>query len=333
MTGFLGAIVGYSSTPVPTSIDDTHVPPHHALPVKFNNLILNFANTVGTSSHALHVQVKEAFRKEIASYFWGLFSMERDPSYSKKENKDHVRVYSKLDKWLIKGARHDLQVGSDTHIYRVRKAQKIQRVISNHGLQGQVVVPKKHLYYTNNEWYVVAQKLDLLESNNWLNIPGKVDSRVTAHQAQIVARIAIECCITDLHGGNIVLSKDNKIAFIDTEPLERQLMQPIKKSIWTKLWLVNKNDVKFYLGLQGTSIFKRCLDNQQAIRAVKKVELEYVKKYTLTNVLKVAACFAAFILVSYIPIPAIPTLLRIALSIKISNLAINTLTAWHTILK
>jgi len=69
----------------------------------------------------------------------------------------------KTGSWIVKNRRCDMETTDDTHLYRVRKAEKLRKYIEAHGLQDRFAVPKKFLYYRKAEemFYVVSKKLAL----------------------------------------------------------------------------------------------------------------------------------------------------------------------------
>jgi hypothetical protein len=67
-----------------------------------------------------------------------------------------------LGPWIVKEKREDgILTTPDTHLYRIRKAEKIQRYITKHHLESLFAVPQKWLYHDTNKVVVLAKKLDL----------------------------------------------------------------------------------------------------------------------------------------------------------------------------
>src|SRR5690606_19022081 len=129
----------------------------------------------------------------------------------------------------------DLQgvVSPDTHLYRVRKALKIEKIIRKYDLSSSVVVPKKYLYFHNGSWHVIAEKLslspDVPETNKayWRPIvyAGCQDLRIrngltssakpiTSSQARALTILAFEAGLTDLTLGNLFFTPEGKIAIV-----------------------------------------------------------------------------------------------------------------------
>ncbi len=67
--------------------------------------------------------------------------------------------------WVLKLPRKDgLLTTPDTHLYRVRKAEKVRQYIEKNGLQQHLAVPQKYLYWHERQFYVVCEKLQLSEN-------------------------------------------------------------------------------------------------------------------------------------------------------------------------
>lgn len=169
-------------------------------------------------------------------------------------SKPYVHTSPNLPGYLIKGKRTD-SVGdqldaacaaagcaNDLHIYRVRKAAKVQKLIEYYGLQDHVLVPKKYLFWDkdNQNWFVIAEKIDLAgdlpaieaEYKTFLSCENTADlseeirrlatdqtqqrREMTAGQVRALAILAMEAGYTDTNPTNVAFTKSGKLAIIET---------------------------------------------------------------------------------------------------------------------
>ncbi len=117
------------------------VPNINNLPSKFQQFLINPKNSPRT-------ELLEDIEKELKGK-------------SLTKIKDYI---FEGDKWIFKSARSDdLLTTPDTHLYRVRKAEKIRSYLNKNKLTDHIAVPKKHIYWdeSENRFYVVAEKLEL----------------------------------------------------------------------------------------------------------------------------------------------------------------------------
>lgn len=218
--------------------------------------------------------------------------------------KSHVMTHPELPNWIIKGARfhnNDIPTTWDTHIFRVRKATRIQNIIQKREFK-EVTVPKKYLYQHNNlNWYVIAEKLDIDERitlNKQHPSEKKLKSRaLTDNQAQAIAYLCFEGNLGDIHKENLVFTKDNaltrevgKIAIIDTEPTDRAYKKQYAKRL---RWIPHlKSCLQFYASMVNSerliSIIRENPDNPTAEEAVRLVQSEKFRTHALKIVFKIA---------------------------------------------
>ncbi len=158
-------------------------------------------------------------------------------------------------KWILKLGRTDgLHTTPDTHLYRVRKAEKIRTYIQQNNLEAHIAVPTKYLYWNTaqNQFYVVAEKMDL-SSEVGMPTSGEVEANfkagasfggqlqalannapkrsLTPPQAKALAELSV-LGYTDLSYNNLYFTQDGKVAIIDTEPLKRSLKKMSKSSFF-----------------------------------------------------------------------------------------------------
>lgn len=268
------------------------------LPAKFNNSIINHSDFKDKSLQSTVNQLFTKINNGTAQvhYLGG---------------KDYVKEYAELPGWIVKEARTGLlgaNLYPDTHVYRVRKAEKIQRLIDKFQLGDDVVVPKKYLYFSNGKWYVIAQKLDLSPKTPSLYRPywekmgdaeqasavaqgfgeqlgnriiegRKISSphcqAISAAQARAAAILAFDALQTDLTSLNMFFSADGKLAILDTEPVKRYFCKLSKSSIFTRLF-TDQYIFRATQAMLGTAKFKLQLSKPDARKAVEKVENYYL---------------------------------------------------------
>lgn len=203
--------------------------------------------------------------------------------------------------WILKLGRTDgLLTTEDTHLYRVRKAEKIRVYIHNHNLENALVVPHKYLYWHPQEqqFYVVSEKLDLsdevatprdLNTENafkataLLGVEGQVQAldqgkpqrELTPDQAEALAQLSIQAGYTDLTYNNMFFTKDGKVAIIDTEPVKRGLKKMVANNKIAYL-LADKRAWLAQQSIAGIAKLKSSCHDLIALRKVEKVERGHV---------------------------------------------------------
>lgn len=261
-----------------------------------------------------------------------------------KERKIYLKdnVYD-FEKWIIKAPRRGFLSTPDTHLYRIRKAEKIRAYIQKNGLEEHIAVPKKYLYYKKDEqrYYVVAEKLDLsaeivgIESSlleedlKSTTEPGQLEAlrrgakkrSLTSIQAKALAELSI-LGYTDLTYNNMYFTKDGKVALLDTEPQKRLFKKTLQSSFICR-WLIDKKSILSRQSIIGFAKLKMWTDEFSALKAVQKVERNHVI-WALTQLVTKIAIFS-LVIYSIPAIGIITTALKIGLSLKIAALAFNTL--------
>jgi hypothetical protein len=187
---------------------------------KFDPYILNKATD--PEKVELHHQLQKIF----SSHRPGFDPLSAYQGFLPLGGKNHVVKHPNLPGWVIKGQRNDqFNFIPDQHIYRVRKATRIQQVIDKHGFT-QVVVPKKFLYQHEGSWFVIAQELDLDPNasitKNFSIFDKKIVKPLTPEQAKEISTICFEGRLNDLGSHNLFYTRDGKIAIVDTEPVNRK---------------------------------------------------------------------------------------------------------------
>lgn len=189
------------------------------------------------------------------------------------------------ERWVLKRARTDLPTTPDTHLYRIRKAEKVRTYILMNNLGESLVVPQKYLYWheTEQRFYVVSEKLDLSDEVPKSSCPelertlrsassligqiqafkeGKPQRALTSIQAKALAEISILGC-TDLSYNNFYFTRCGQIAIIDTEPHKRVLKKQFK-NLFTKL-LADKGMVTALQALSGIAKLKLVVTDPLAL--------------------------------------------------------------------
>jgi hypothetical protein len=240
--------------------------------------------------------------------------------------------------------RSEINTTPDTHIYRVRKAEKIRKYIKINGLESHLMVPKKFLLEASDGKYIVAAKKVVLsvEVASVSDIEFQKDIRscglilggqaraftvgakerdLTPIQAKALAELAF-LGYTDQSYNNLFFTKNGKVAILDTEPVKRVL----KKSMSSKLWiiLIDKHILRAYQGITATAKLKMYCKDPEALTEVKRIERNHVLWNAALIIGKIALCCLALyftpIMVASLNLQALA-----ATTLKVSILALATI--------
>lgn len=241
--------------------------------------------------------------------------------------------------WVLKFTRNDgLMTTPDTHLYRVRKAEKVRKYIADNRLDRELVVPQKYLYWKVDEgrFYVVSQKVDLapevanptpelgeairaaeLLASGQMQalVSGAATRALSPLQAKALAELAT-MGLTDLSYNNLFFDRQGRIAVIDTEPVKRALKKKLFAYPSFGFWMGDKAVNKAQQVLTGTAKLKLSCSDPLARREVEKVE----RRHTLWNLAKVVTklalvCLAIYFLPTIIASLALPSALATTLKI------------------
>lgn len=219
--------------------------------------------------------------------------------------------------WYIKTVRKGSCLTTpDTHLYRVRKALKVNAYIERNGLQDSLVVPEKYLYWNDKtkEFVTVAPSLDLSdevaapvnkEVESKMKIAGLTEGgqavvlyldnpqrKITAKQAKALADLSFLGC-TDWSYNNLFFDKQGRIAVIDTEPQKRAMTKYSYQGIMSFLF-GNRSAWKLNNALAGTAKLKQVCGGE-ALKEIEKVERKQVLWHTAKMVAKIAiVCMAIY---------------------------------------
>jgi len=196
---------------------------------KFDKYIINDLHDAKLSSEV------SAARNELNNIYSNQANMAPDCNaifssalgFQQLEGTPHVVSHPKMNKWVFKCKRSDMQTSADTHLYRVRKADKIRRM----NLAG-VIVPQKYLYrLPNGEYIILAQKMTIhrevanpallsQDTPDWFRdlIPKTVYIKLTPSQGKNVVRVIFRTNSTDLNRTNVYHDENNQLVLPDTEP-------------------------------------------------------------------------------------------------------------------
>lgn len=262
--------------------------------------------------------------------------------------------------WVLKLGRTDgFLTTPDTHLYRIRKAEKVRQYITDHHLENDLMVPEKYLYWNKSEkqFYVVAKKIDLsdevatpankefksvfeeaaktTEGQVRAFVEGKPQRSLTAVQAKALAELSI-LGYTDLSYNNLYFTLDGRVAIIDTEPQKRGLNKNFTKSLIGS-WLTDKGALLAQQTLSGTAKLKLYCDDQEALKEVELVEKNHALWSLAKSAVKIA--FASLMIyaatfVSRLPIPpVVAKVLRVTmitlLAIKLLMLTLSMLSIYR----
>lgn len=242
-------------------------------------------------------------------------------------------------KWILKYPRTDgLPTNPDTHLYRVRKAEKIRNYIINNKLEAEFAVPKKFLYQLENKDYcVIAEKLELSQDvvslysdetrkgiTIQLELVGQVSALakgakerpLTPTQAKALAELSI-LGYTDQTFNNFFFTRDGKVAIIDSEPLKRLLKKTIAASKINS-FICDKSGMLTCHSVAGIAKLKQVCTDPEARKQVELVEKNHVlwaiAKLTLKVVLGCLVIYSIPRAISSLGLPSkAATLLRVSL--------------------
>ena len=236
--------------------------------------------------------------------------------------------------WILKMGRTDLPTTPDTHLYRIRKAEKIRTYLHRNHLENDLMVPEKYLYWNENEkrFYAVAKKVPLsdevvkpipeFESSLEAGAPilgGQAQAFVDGKQQRaltlVQAKALAELCVlgyTDLSYNNFFFTVDGKVAIIDTEPHKRALK---KATFNSKIgyWLGDKGSMLAQQAISGMARLKLVCTDPSALKEVEKIE----QKHALWSMTKLIGKIAVGILIIYGALYALPRLSINAMVIKV----------------
>ncbi|MDN3507599.1 MAG: hypothetical protein P0S94_01615 [Simkaniaceae bacterium] len=264
--------------------------------------------------------------------------------------KDYVFRMPGLEGYIVKSKRTDAvgQVETpDTHLYRVRKADKIQKLITKYGLGDHAQVPTKLLYFHNGEWFIIAQELQLTDEVPKVNVEafsGVVDQlrdlpsfhgrvtrglteqgkSITPEQARALVIFAYEAGLTDLTNLNLYFTTEGKIGVIDTEPVKRYFVKLAAES-WSGKLLNNKGIIKATQACVGLAKLRVNLHDQAAIEQINKTEHYYLTIVAIKVIAIAAICALAITFSPAIPLTFAVLSIKIAAYTKLSMLSLQVM--------
>lgn len=247
------------------------------LPVKFAPYILD-DNCQDGEKKALFHKLENIFNSPAAE------PLSKARGFHQLGSKPHVVEYPEgLPGWIIKAQRHDgLVTTPDTHIYRVRRADKLRKLNSKH-----FVIPKKYLYQHNNQWYVIAERVKL-ENAYWI---------FNEKQAEDCAHLICSGKMEDVKYENIALTKRNKFVIYDTEPIYRNARKQCSKRFY-RFWPLFLATVEFVKIRQELENLKRITD-YNAFSGIYKVQNIMFAKHIIKLVALIAIPILTIIGLSY----------------------------------
>ena len=208
--------------------------------------------------------------------------------------------------WILKGERAALLTAPDTHLYRVRKAEKVRNFIRDNHLEDHLEVPNKYIYWHREEskFYVVAERLNLsnevpkpasteLEEILCKNKPQR---SLTVVQAKSLAELSF-LGLTDLSYNNLLFTQEGKVAIIDTEPVKRAYKKRVRAS-WFYFFFEEMDYNLIRQSIAGIAKLKLAIDNPTALDAVRSIEREHALWAIATLITKISAFVLAFFTVA-----------------------------------
>lgn len=219
-----------------------------------------------------------------------------------------IKGYIKdLGEFIIKSPRKYAVTTFDTHLYRVRKAEKIRRFIHDNELDDHFAVPEKFILPDPSNYsgfVVIAEKLALsnevgrIFSEDFAHIvalqregqfhayaTGAPQRRLNAQQVNALARLAF-LGYNDQNYNNLFFTIDGKIAILDTEPLNRFMKKALQRNVIRKCLGLYNHSIANLRAFHATSDLKFvCSPVQQTV--VERIE--YLKSIS-KMITRLAVC-------------------------------------------
>lgn len=220
--------------------------------------------------------------------------------------------------WVIKGMRSDgLITTPDTHLYRVRKAEKMRKYVVEKGLQNDFVVPEKYLFWNEvlRQFFVVSKKVPLADEVVTLRDdglrrvladagrqhPDTQSSRLSAGARQrrltdVQVRALAEMSFlgfTDLTYNNLFFDARGRLVVLDTEP-QKRAMNKSKFYQFPLSLFYRKGTVKLMQSLAGTAKLKLMVSPAQSF-LIRSIEKNRVLKNTARVAFDIVVSLFAFI--------------------------------------
>jgi hypothetical protein len=238
-----------------------------SLPAKFNDQVIN-----GSQEPELK-RLDQALANLFSQALQPTDLLSEEKGFIILDGKPHVVTHPLLPGWIIKGKRADRASAEDQHIYRLRRAKRLQAVIDKRGFT-EFVVPRKFLYQTHGQWFVLAEKLEL--QSDQLEPKAKLFAStkpllLTEKQAREAATLIFEGKLEDPH--NLKLTKQGKIALFDTEPIGRLQTKIIKQTMIGK-WLPIIKCLNFRKGIINS--YRLNCEDIAARNEIKKIQTRFL---------------------------------------------------------
>lgn len=251
------------------------------LPKKFDPYIIN-------SSSELKSSLDQIFQNVISN---DEMSLSEHYGFQILGDKKHVVTHPDLPNYVVKGPRHDHAkhlCAHDSHIYRVRRATRLQSVIKRHGFS-EIIIPKKMLYHHKGHWFVVAEKLNL-------DIHAKLHKsydraqethfkQLTAKQVRELSVLCFEGNLEDVNETNIQFTSEGKIALVDTEPVSRALKKTFKQ--WLRLPYI-KASFEFTNAMCNSERIYLVCSADDALKEVRNVQSQMFWRHLAEIIVKIS---------------------------------------------
>jgi hypothetical protein len=274
-----------------------------SLPGKFEPFILTDANPGPIiDGISLKDRMDAAFAVGNAN---NITCMSGEKSFSGE--KSHIRKFSYVPGYFIKTQRKDHFIDKttpDTHLYRVRKANKIRKAAEKYGFSHLIAVPTKWVYKGKQEWIVLSEELPLSKRElkpytSYAHTSNTSYDELTPEQARALSILAFETNLNDLGSHNLAFTEDRRVAIVDTEPWDRRITKDFSGVLGNR-FPFDHEVLRVSRALDGTLRLKRCCSNPAAVREIMAVEKEYYKKTMIKAVMRLALGVLALLATIYI---------------------------------
>lgn len=249
-------------------------------------------------------------------------------SFSRKtifiNSKPYIFTLPGLENHLIKGRRTDLlgqEFRADVHLYRVRKALRIQKLIKKNGWDDEITIPKKYLYCHEHCWYVIAERMKPVKKSNPTE---HLFHKLSAKKAKAITTIIFETGFTDLTDNFLNIGK-NKYALIDSEPVIRSSIKTTKSFGFCRLF-ISIDSLKITAHLKVSSLYLKNIILDPDIRhEITKIQIYYLGVNQVKTLATIVLLVLAWTLASLIPINFVVGIIKSLIVVKVFSLCLQEL--------
>ena len=184
-----------------------------------------------------------------------------------------IAQHPRVEGWVIKAG--ERFVGGSNNVRRVEKAELIRNSIARAHLENYITVPEKYLLHIpgkgqellNKNYLVLAKKLDLADAS-----VSTLPNSIIRKTCRVIRNVGM----CDARTENVRLTKDGKVAFIDTEPF-------LEPDVWW--WqAIEGLGIRRIKGAIGAQIFRQSVARERfRARLASKQVPKYIHSQALNT--------------------------------------------------